>query len=551
MLFVISFAKIFLELTGGSTLMKIRLLSTVILILTFASGVSVAQERVIADWARALDRTDLNWTGSGVRARSMGGAFISIADDGSAITWNPAGLIQTLDPQISFSGTFTRPRDTYSLSYKTAPGGEYVVDDDKWMIDYAAFLAPIKISGRQFSASIAYQRLTNIARATWLNPGVVVLPTFHNDYDNEHNWLDIVPTRHEVWSTGSIDVVNLGFGTDVIDNLSFGMSANILFGNSEEGYDIEAEWDAVVGVGGSAEDRKRMFRGHSLSEMSHSGFNLTFGLQYRLEKLRLGMVLKTPFELKSEWDAIQNDTVWEYDPTDGKGYIMPPSATPGWKKDRILVDQKQKIEIPVTIGFGASYQVSPSFLISGDVEWRRFGTSERSRLDSVVVKVSGEREEFFTPLPLNYYNAGEGRFGFEYNLETDNGTIPLRGGFKYVQHYLSNSLNLLYPATDEVVDAGVPTIYERNVSSGVLSSYWSDVAGDRITGFGFSLGTGIHWDRIWLDAMFEYYTDSRDVSGVDGREIEMVEFAPVGHTKFTGEDKYETIAIVVEFTGYF
>ena len=536
--------------------MKIRLLCTVILVLTFASGASAAEDRVLEDWARALDRTDLNWTGAGVRARSMSGAFISIADDASAITWNPAGLIQTLDPQISFSGTFTRPRDTYSLSYESAPGGEYVVDDNKWMIDYASFLAPVKVAGKQFSASIAYQRLTNIARATWLNPGVAVWPTFWW-VQEDADWIDIVPTSHEVWSTGSIDVVNLGFGTDVVDKLSFGMSANIYFGNSEEGYDIVAEWDAIEGVGDNAEPRKRRFRGHSLSEISHSGFNLTFGLQYRLEKFKLGMVVKTPFELESEWDPIQNDTVWEYNPDSGKVYVMVPSTTPGWKDDRYAGGKrKQRIDIPLTIGVGASYKVSPSFTISGDVEWRRFGTSERSTLDTIVQKLSGESEEFYTPFPLNYYNAGEGRFGFEYNLETEKGIIPLRGGFRYVQHYLADATALVYPEIDYegIIDESeyeVPTIYERDYKTSVLSSYWGEEAGDRITGFGFSLGTGIHWERIWLDAMFEYYTDSRDVSGIDGRDIRMEGFMPVGHTKFTGEDKYETIAIVVGFTGYF
>lgn len=35
-----------------------------------------------------------NPVGSGARAIGMGGAFIGIADDATAASWNPAGLIQ-------------------------------------------------------------------------------------------------------------------------------------------------------------------------------------------------------------------------------------------------------------------------------------------------------------------------------------------------------------------------------------------------------------------------------------------------------------------------
>ena len=33
-----------------------------------------------------------NFIGTGARARGMGGAFIGVADDATAISWNPAGL---------------------------------------------------------------------------------------------------------------------------------------------------------------------------------------------------------------------------------------------------------------------------------------------------------------------------------------------------------------------------------------------------------------------------------------------------------------------------
>ena len=43
-----------------------------------------------------------NLVGSGARALGMGGAFIAVADDATAASWNPGGLIQLETPEISF-----------------------------------------------------------------------------------------------------------------------------------------------------------------------------------------------------------------------------------------------------------------------------------------------------------------------------------------------------------------------------------------------------------------------------------------------------------------
>ena len=43
----------------------------------------------------------LNRAGSGARAAGMGNAFIAISDDGTAASWNPAGLAQLRQPGVS------------------------------------------------------------------------------------------------------------------------------------------------------------------------------------------------------------------------------------------------------------------------------------------------------------------------------------------------------------------------------------------------------------------------------------------------------------------
>jgi hypothetical protein len=50
--------------------------------------------------------SSVNPVGSGARALGMGGAFIAVADDATAASWNPGGLIQLETPEVSVVGAF-------------------------------------------------------------------------------------------------------------------------------------------------------------------------------------------------------------------------------------------------------------------------------------------------------------------------------------------------------------------------------------------------------------------------------------------------------------
>src|SRR4030066_397288 len=57
----------------------------------------------------------LNLNSLGSRALTMGGAFVGLADDFSAIYWNPAGMSQFTTRTFGFYGTDIIPRGTYLL----------------------------------------------------------------------------------------------------------------------------------------------------------------------------------------------------------------------------------------------------------------------------------------------------------------------------------------------------------------------------------------------------------------------------------------------------
>src|SRR5574339_20966 len=62
---------------------------------------AVALALVLGATARAQTGLSLNRAGSGARAAGMGDAFIAVSDDGTAASWNPAGLAQLRQPEFS------------------------------------------------------------------------------------------------------------------------------------------------------------------------------------------------------------------------------------------------------------------------------------------------------------------------------------------------------------------------------------------------------------------------------------------------------------------
>ncbi|MCP4352822.1 MAG: hypothetical protein GY795_45810 [Desulfobacterales bacterium] len=112
------------------------------------------------------DRSDitssLNPVGSGARALGMGGAFIAIADDATAASWNPGGLIQLEHPEISFvTDSFHRIEDSSSGKYSEISGDQTV---SKARLNYFSAALPFKYMGRHMIVSVNYQNLYDFIR---------------------------------------------------------------------------------------------------------------------------------------------------------------------------------------------------------------------------------------------------------------------------------------------------------------------------------------------------------------------------------------------------
>ncbi|MCD6353392.1 MAG: hypothetical protein J7M06_04190, partial [Proteobacteria bacterium] len=99
----------------------------------------------------------LNPVGSGARAMGMGGAFIAVADDATAASWNPAGLIQLETPEVSVVYSSFHWRENYKSRFHPESAGmnEKYADD----LNYFSAALPFQLFRQNFVASLNFQRL--------------------------------------------------------------------------------------------------------------------------------------------------------------------------------------------------------------------------------------------------------------------------------------------------------------------------------------------------------------------------------------------------------
>src|SRR5512142_186181 len=97
-----------------------------------------------------------NITGAGARAEGFGGAFIGVADDATAVVWNPAGLSLLEQPQASVVGKLIGEKATYT-DQSNASNNESTSLSHA-VFNFGSLALPIKLAGMKLVLAAAYQR---------------------------------------------------------------------------------------------------------------------------------------------------------------------------------------------------------------------------------------------------------------------------------------------------------------------------------------------------------------------------------------------------------
>ncbi len=497
-----------------------RFAASGLLIFLLAVGSAVAQDFHLYGFSMY----DYEFLGAGARARGMGGAFVGLANDASALTWNPAGLIQVTKTQASVAGSVYRFKTKNDRTYQSLPELNFLKDltKDRLNLDYGSFVAPIRIKGHLFVTSAAYQRIQDNSDDQreleqflyyYIQPGT------------GYNIFDIGEFEFNTTGDSHVDKFTLGFGTALYGRLSGGLAANVYSGSGRneyamtmldttEIYFLDQFLDSV--------EFNWVTRNEDLTNIS--GFNFSGGLMYNAEKFQLGVNLQSPFEMVTDHDVKRSDTTY-FKTIDQPGQGAPIATKP------TLYRAKTKIEQPLVVGFGLALKPTPKLTLAGDFELRSTdGAKYFVRSEQPPINVNDSTNLFTLPTNIYYVDTTETsyydakgdlieiynefdiglkssyqfRLGAEYLVTTSLGTIPLRGGFRFTKQ----------PYRD------VSTVW-RNEDNQIVEGF---VLGDNISQTSFSFGSGIHWTQVHLDVAFELSEQEQIEKGFDIRELTILEY---------------------------
>lgn len=285
--------------------------------------------------------------GSGARALGMGGAFIAVADDATAASWNPAGLIQLEKPEISIVGAFSARHSHYTsepLDVDTSS------TDSETSLNYFSATCPFHWP-RNMVLSINYQRLYAFDRA--LDYGFqLAAPGLDLDQ------------RIRFDQSGDIGAVGLAGAIELTPRLSIGGTLNIW--TDELGWDNG--WQTSYRVRTNGTQAGVPVTSDTRIEESYEkfrGINVNLGLFWETDRWgTLGAVVKTPFKAS---------LAHRFEQTGTTAYGAPVNTTT--ISTPITTEEEVALYMPLSYGLGWSRRFQDRWTVSLDAyrtEWQDY-----------------------------------------------------------------------------------------------------------------------------------------------------------------------------------
>ena len=373
-----------------------------------------------------------NPVGSGARAVGMGGAFIGVADDATAASWNPAGLIQLEKPEMSIVGEYFKRTEQFSSEARPEISNTGKVDDLN--LNYFSITYPFKFY-KNIAVSLNYQRLYDFNRS------------FSHSLDFSSAGLNVVQDK-QFQQDGFLGPVGLAGAIQITPNLSLGVTLNVWTGRLlwDNGWketfterSVGTQGGVPVTINTQVQDEYADFR----------GINGNFGLLWNITpSLALGGVIKTPF-------TASVDHKFSYSQTSQFGPPVNTTVT-----SQMSVVDEVEVKMPLSYGVGLAWRFSDALTLDFDIY--------RTHWSDYVLKDSRGNE--FSPIDgrpaseSDIHDTTQVRLGGEYLFvfPEKNITVPLRAGLFY---------------DPEPSQGGVKNFYGFSIGSGVAyKSFIFDVA---------------------------------------------------------------------------
>lgn len=339
-----------------------------------------------------------NPVGSGARALGMGGAFIAMADDATAASWNPSGLIQLERPEISVVGAaFHRIEENRFGIYAPADGEETV---SLASLNYLSAAYPFNFGGYNMVVSLNYQKRFDFTRK-WSFP----LPQ-----KSQTLFLD---QKVDYQQEGGLYAYSLAYCLQLTPRFSMGFGLNFW----EDGIE-ENEWTQKTHQWGSGTSygKEVAFHYQNIDRYGFSGFNLNFGLLWEIQRgFRIGAVFKTPFDADLRHES-------RYSAAIGYPNLPGPNADP-W----VETTSNETLEMPMSYGIGLAWRPDNELTMTLDLyrtHWEDFVLADKDGVRRSPV--TGKAVSLSRIDPSHQVRAG-----IEYLFKFERHIVPVRGGLFY------------------------------------------------------------------------------------------------------------------------
>lgn len=392
----------------------------------------------------------LNPVGSGARATGMGGAFIGVADDATAASWNPAGLIQIEKPEVSAVYSHFHRKQRYDSPSQPGIANEDSIDTDS--LNYASAAFPFVLLNRNMLISVNYQRLYEIDKTI---TGRIDGGLFTMDYERV--------------SRGHLYSFSPAMAVQVFPGFYVGATLNLwdekLGGN---GWDNRKKVVTTSEVNGPAFDFRNVTTTVTGQHASFEGVNEHYGFLWTInDSFTLGGVYKTPFD--ADLEIAETQDTRETCTMTISGISTDCSNPPQYKEETV----HHTMRMPPSYGLGLSYRHSDRMTVALDVyitEWSRFilrdeQENERDPLTGDCISTGGQTSTCTSVTDTRLKDTTQVRMGSEYLFIKGKYVVPVRFGL----------------------------FYDPEPAAGHLDDF-----------YGFSLGTGVSRGIFVLDTSYQF-----------------------------------------------
>lgn len=428
-------------------------------------------------WAQAVQnivlRNSFNPIGAGARGLGMGGAFIGVADDGTAASFNPAGLAQLRRTELAAVGfsdeVETRRRDVLL-------NRDFTDSIRHARPDFFGLAVPFAVGSRNLTVQLSYQRAVDLFGKG--AAGTSDLVPFRDLRINLPGTAQLTGTIAPEQS-GAFQTASVSAGFQVTQRMLLGLSLNYWFANwtakGQTAFTISALPTPPARAAMPIRTDSRDFQ----QRQSMRALSANLGLLVKHSRLSVGAVARLPFNGRYNL----NETGTSHTLEAGRTAVTTP----------VNVQMTSRLDWPFTGGVGLALRPFRGFTLAADYSkayWSRSTlddvvdgallTPREPELAGVEPQPSFTDRNFFDLNPASLTTTDDTeqyRAGAEYLITVPKLVIPLRVGF-----FRDRS-----PVRDLSRDRG------RRIE-------------------GWTVGTGLNFSRLVLDVAYE----RRESEGVVG-----------------------------------